>query len=157
MNTEDWIFDYTTQAIEWLNPVVFLAGLAIAVWAFRRCHKRGYLVIAIYFAVCVFTLLALPSLKRALSIHQAPHYSGQIRQKLDAAIQEATHKVLAEAGQPYGMPQTHKVHFPLAPMILVAGLWLLAKREPENQAGQATHTPTEAKPASSDVNSALTH
>jgi arginine exporter protein ArgO len=62
MNTGDWMFYYGTRAVEWLNPIVYLVGLGIAVWAFRHCHKWGYLVVAAYFALVVFSLLAMPSI-----------------------------------------------------------------------------------------------
>ena len=150
MNTGDWIFYYATQAVEWLNPVVYLVGLGIAIWAFRRCRKCGYLVVAIYFALCVFTSLAMPSINRAIRSHQAPDYDAQTRQKVDAAVQQAVDKVLAEAGRPHGVPAKRTVHFAFGQIILVAGLWLLAKREPKNTAEQVTedtNTPNDKQPS----------
>ena len=150
MNTGDWIFYYATRAIEWLNPVVYLVGLVIAVWAFRRCCKCGYLVVAVYFALSAFTLLAMPSINRAIRAHQAPDYDAQTRQKIDAAVHDAIYKVLAEEGRPYGVPARRTVRFPFGPTILVAGLWLLAKREPKNPAEQATedtNTPNDKQPS----------
>jgi hypothetical protein len=150
MNTGDWIFYYATQAVEWLNPVVYLVGLGVAVWAFRRCHKCGYFVVAIYFAFCAFAVLAMPSINRAIRAHRAPDYSAETRQKIDAAVQDATRKVLAEAGHPEGIPSKRKVHFPFGPILLVAGLWLLARCEPQNPAEQVTedtNTPNDKQPS----------
>ena len=134
MNTGDWIFYYATQAGEWLNPVVYLAGLGVAIWAFRRCRKPGYLVVAVYFALSVFTLLMMPSIDRAIRAHRPPDYSAQTQQKINVAVQDAINKVLAEEGRPDGVPGKRNVHFSFGPIILVAGLWLLAKREPQNPA-----------------------
>jgi hypothetical protein len=143
MNTGDWIFYYATQTVEWLNPIVSLVGLVIAIWAFRRCRKWGYLMVAFYFALSVFTLLAMPSINRAIRAHQAPDYDAQVEQKINVAITEAVDKVLAEEGRPYGIPAQRTIHFPFGPMILVAGLWLLAKREPHSRAEQVTTTPND--------------
>jgi hypothetical protein len=142
MNTGDWIYYYLTQSVEWLNPIVYLVGFGIAVWAFRRCRKCGYLVVAVYFALSVFTLLAMPSINRAIRTNRPPDYSTQTQQKINAAVQEAINKVLAEEGRPHGVPQKRTIHFPFGPIILVAGLWLLARREPQNPAEQVTGTTT---------------
>ena len=142
MNTGDWIFYYATQTVEWLNPLVSLVGLIIAVWAFRRCRKWGYLVVAIYFALSAFMLLAMPSINRAIRAHRSPDYSAETQGKIAAAINEAVQKVLTEEGCPYGIPMQRTIHFPFGPMLLVAGLWLLAKREPDKRAEQAAQVAT---------------
>jgi hypothetical protein len=150
MNTGDWIIDFSTQAVEWLNPAVYLVGLLVTVWAFRRCRKCGYLVIAIYFAFCVFTVLAMPSINRAIRAHRPPHYSSETQQKIDVAVQDATRKVLAEAGHSEGISTTRTVRFPFGPIILVAGIWLLAKREPQNPGElvtEASNTPNDKQPS----------
>src|SRR5690349_24307877 len=148
MTAADSIFYYATQAIEWLNPVVYLFGLGIALWAFRRCRRWGYLVVAAYFALCVFSLVAMPSINRAIRAHQAPDYDAQTRQKIDAAVQLAVDKVLADEGRPHGVPAKQTVHFPFGPILLVIGLWFLASGETQrpNKALQATA----AAPASCD-------
>jgi hypothetical protein len=124
-----WMFRFLVDAVEWLNPAVCVVGLGIAVWAFLRCRKWGYLVVTIYFALSVFTLLAMPSINRVIRAHGAPDYSAQTQQKIDAAVQEAIHKVLVEDGHPYGIPKKRTIRFPFGPILLVVGLWLLARRE----------------------------
>jgi hypothetical protein len=138
MNTGDWIFYYTIRAVEWLNPIVCFIGLVISIWAFRRCRKCGYFIIAIYFAFSVFTLVALPAINRAIRAHRPPDYSAQTQQKIDAAVKDAVQKVLAEDGYSHGVPQKRTIHFPFGSIILVVGLWLLAKREPQNQVEKVT-------------------
>jgi hypothetical protein len=149
MNTGDWIFYYATQAVEWLTPLVYLVGLGIAIWAFRRCRKCGYLVIAIYFALCIFMVLVMPSINRAMRAHRQPDYSAETRQKIDAAVQDATRKVLAEAGHPEGITSKRTIHFPFGSILLVVGLWLLAKGEPQSPAApvtDTTNTPNDKQP-----------
>jgi hypothetical protein len=121
----DSMFYYCIKAVEWLNPAVYLLGLCIAVWAFLRCRKCGYLVVAIYFALSVFSLVAMPVIRA----HQAPDYDAQTRQKIDTAAQQAVDKVLAEEGRPHGVPAKRAVHFPFGPILLVVGLWLVARHE----------------------------
>jgi hypothetical protein len=125
MTTGDTIYYYATQAIEWLNPMVYLFGLGIALWAFRRRRKWGYLLVAVYFALAVFSLLAMPSINRAVPAPEVPADDAQTRQKIAAAVQ----KVLLEEGRPEGIPRMRTIHFPVGPIILVAGLWLVAKHD----------------------------
>src|SRR5688572_978543 len=132
MNTGNWIINYAIQASEWMKPLILLVGLVVAAWGFRRSHKWGYLLVGAYFALYAFLLVAMPSINRALQARQAPDDDAQVRQRIDAAISAAVDKVLAEEGRPYGVPAMRTLHFPVGEMILVAGLWLLAKREPCN-------------------------
>ena len=143
-----WMFRFFTDAVGWLNPIVYLVGLGIAICAFLRCRKWGYLVVAAYFAFVVFSLLAMPSINRALRAHRPPDISEQTQQKIDAAVQEAIHKVLVEEGHPEGISGKRTIRFPFGPILLVFGLWLVARREPHrsNNSLQATA----AAPSSSD-------
>jgi hypothetical protein len=78
----DWIF-YAVGATKWLNTAVFLVGLGIAVWAFLRCHKWGYLLMAFYFALVLFSLLVMPSINRAIAAHRPPDISEETQKKID--------------------------------------------------------------------------
>jgi|ERR1035441_3277016 hypothetical protein len=142
MTTGDSIFYYAFKAVEWLNPVVYLIGLCVAVWAFRRCRKWGYLVVATYFVFALFSLLAMPSINRAIRAHRPPDYSAQTQQKIDAAVQEAVHKVLVEEGRPEGIPQRRTVGIPFGQILLVLGLWLVARRETHRPNTALEPTPT---------------
>lgn len=126
-----WIFSFLFEAIKWLYPIVLILGLVIAVSAFSRCRKRGYLVIALYFALCVFSQFAMPSINREIQAHRKPDISEQTQQKIDAAVKQAVDKVYAEEGHPV-MLAKKTVYFPFGPIILAAGLWLIARREPQN-------------------------
>lgn len=133
MTTGDWLFYYVTEAVKWLEPVLYAVGLVVAVRSFRHCRRRGYIVLALYFGLCIFSVLAMPHINRAIRSRRAPDISEQTRQKIDEAVRQATERVLEEAGHPivYG---THHVSFPLGPLVLVAGVWLLARREPRKEA-----------------------
>jgi hypothetical protein len=118
------------ELVNWLNPIVFILGLGIAVWAFSRCRKRGYLVIAFYFALCIFNLLAMPSISRAIQAHRTPDISEQTQKKFDEAIQQAIHQVVEQDGHPYVPVVTlPAIRLPLISIVLVVGLWFIAKRE----------------------------
>ena len=133
MNTGDWIFYYGTQMINWLNPLVAIIGLCIALRAFLRSRKCGYLVVAVYFLLTVFTLLAMPSINRAMRAHRAPEVSAQTQQTIDAADKQAGDQTIVPADHPVVTAKRH-VRFPFGQIILVIGLWLLARHEPKSPA-----------------------
>jgi len=119
---------YLLRAIDWLNPLVHLVGGLIAFRTFLRCRKNGYLVVAFYFFLATFTLAVMPSIRRAMAERRVPDVSEEIEKKMHAAMMEAADKVLEEAGHP---PQvaTMNINFPLGPILLVTGLWMIAKTE----------------------------
>jgi len=81
----------------------------------------------------------MPYIKRAIPSRSAPDISEQTREKIDAAVQQAIDRVLQEEGQIYAPPEVRRYSFPLGPMVLVLGLWLIAKRDiDEHQAKQST-------------------
>lgn len=124
-----WMFRFFVEAIAWINPIVHLIGLGIAVWAYLRSRKWGYLAIAIYFALAVFSLLVLPPINRAIRAHRPPDIDQQTQQKIEAAVKEAVDKVRKEQGYPV-ITAKRNVRFPFGPILLVFGLWLLASHEP---------------------------
>jgi len=125
---EEMMMHYIVKVIGWLNPVVHLAGLLVATWAFHRCRKRGYLVVATFFALAVFSLLAMPTINRIIAERRAPDISMQTQEKMNQAMHEAMQRVLEEEGHPPIVAE-RRVDFPLGPILLVLGLWLIAKRE----------------------------
>lgn len=134
MNTNDiphagWMLQLSLGALQWLGLVVYLVGLGVAIWAFRRSLKCGYLVIAIYFAVAALWLVFAVPVWRAIHANDAPGISQQTQQKIDAAEKNAANKVLAEAGHPPIYTVTKRVNLPVGPVALVVGVWLLARRE----------------------------
>jgi len=118
------------HAIEWLNPVVQAVGLAVAIWAFRSCRKLGYLVVAFYFALALFSLLVMPTINRAIRERRGSDISEQTQQKINVAVQQTIDRVMSEEGHPV-MPakMTIRHYFPFGSIILVAGLWLIARQD----------------------------
>ena len=86
----------------------------------RRC---------ILFALSVFSLLAMPSINRAIHANRPPDISTQTQQKIDAAVKEAVDQVLMQEGHPV-VAAKQTIRFPFGPMVLVFGLWLVSRREP---------------------------
>ena len=123
------------------NPLVQIIGLGIAVWAFLRSRKRGYLVVAIYFTLAVFSLLVLPPINRVIRAHHPPDVSEQTEQKINAAEEEAGNKVLADEGHPVLIAKQN-VRFPFGSVILVFGSWLVARRELGVQTPSSAQEPT---------------
>jgi hypothetical protein len=108
----DWIYALLTLD-PYLNAFILLIGL----------------VIAGYFVYVLFSVYALPSIERAIRDQHPSDISEQTRQKLQAAIQQDTDRILAEAGHP-SHPVVHRtIHLPFGTIILATGLWFLAKRE----------------------------
>ena len=127
------------RAVEWLDPIVHLIGLGVAAWAFLRCRKRGYVVVAIYFALAVFSLVAMPGINRMLAQRRTPDLSEQTKQKMNQAMHEAMERVLDEAGH-LPIAADMNVNFPLGPILLVTGLWLIARRERATEPPAAPHS-----------------
>ena len=120
---------YILQALDWLEPLTFALGTVVGFWTFRRCRKVGYLVVAIYFCLAVFSLLALPRIKAELRARQTPTQSEETQRKVSAAVSEAVDRVMREEGAQPGAAERH-IRFPFGPLVLVLGVWLLARREP---------------------------
>jgi len=120
---------YILQALDWLQPLALAFGAVVGFWAFRRSRKVGYLVVAIYFCLAVFSQLALPRIKAELNARRTPTLSEQTERKIDAAVSEAIDRVMREEGVPFRtVAFNHRINF--GPLVLVLGVWLLARREP---------------------------
>ncbi|HMO52023.1 MAG TPA: hypothetical protein PKE26_17135 [Kiritimatiellia bacterium] len=127
---------YLYELIDWLNPLVHIVGLGIAVWAYKISLKWGYLAFVAYFILVIFSLVAMPHINRVLAERRAPDINEIVRQEINAEVDKAIERVLQKHGLDHTGPGTVTVYFPFGPLILVAGLWLIAKREkgtePEN-------------------------
>lgn len=123
-----WMWQFVTEAGQWLEPLIYLVGLAISVWAFRRCRKRGYLVIAAYFALVFLWLIGGVTIFKAMAPDQTPGVSEETQQEINAAVKQATDKVLAEHGYRIVSHQ-QRIYFPVGAFVLTVGVWLLARSE----------------------------
>jgi hypothetical protein len=83
----------------------------------------------------------LPPLNRAYREYQAPHYSQQTQNEIQTAVDQAIKKVIAEKGF-HPQPVIRNIYFPFGSILLVAGLWLVARREPHRPNTALEPTPT---------------
>jgi hypothetical protein len=117
---------YLLRSIEWLNPIIYLAGLIICIWAYKNCRKCGYLILAIYFFIVSADLIFGPTIRRALAERS------QNKSQLSAEAEKQYQQEFLALNQKYfpsGRTASYKIGFPLGPIILVAGVWMLAKRD----------------------------
>ena len=140
MTIADWTFYCATEAAKWLNTAVYLVGLGIALWAFLRSRKRAYLAVALFFGLVLVEWHVWPPISHAIYVHRTPV---TIQQKNNADFQQAVDDVVAKAGHPVS---TYRTNIQIAPMVLVFGLWLLARLEPERH---RPNKPAAAIPAAS--------
>jgi hypothetical protein len=137
---------YLLQALDWLEPLTVAVGAGVGFWAFRRCRKIGYLIVTVYFCLAVFSLVALPRIKAEMRARQAPTVTEETERKINAAVSEAIDRVMSEEGAQPGAAE-RSIRFPLGPLLLVLGIWLLARREPRVQKnGMVSDTPTHEHP-----------
>jgi hypothetical protein len=133
-------FHYVVSAISWLEPITILLGLGISVWAFRRCRKRGYLLIGAYFALWFFSITILPSIKQHIRAKDSQYErSRETQDKINAlhmAHLTAIDDVLLEAGQQPRHYDERSIDFNLGLLLLVLGLWFIARRETSLQQTQ---------------------
>jgi hypothetical protein len=132
MTIGDWTFYYATEAAKWLNTVVYLVGLGIALWAFLRCRRRGYFVVALFFALVLFAWHVWPPISHAIYVHRTP-----------IEVQQTDE---VQARERHSTPAPYRIDIQIAPMVLVFGLWLLARREPEYHQPNTALEPTATAP-----------
>jgi hypothetical protein len=123
-----WMFQLLAETAQWLRVIVYLIGLGIAIWAFHRSRKCGYLIFAIYFALTALWLIVAVPVWRAIHAHDPPDTYEQTRQQIDETQRVPTDSVPTETGHPM-IPDRRRVYFPFGPILLVVGVWLLATRE----------------------------
>jgi hypothetical protein len=128
--TSDSAVYFVVRASEWLNPIVHLIGLAVCVWAYRVCRKRAYLVVAAYFLLAAGGLLFGPMIKRTLA-ERSPALeplSAEAEQRYQEEFMALCEKYYPSTGEmPALRAHPIDIEFPLGPIILVSGLWMLAK------------------------------
>jgi len=107
----------------WINPVVHLAGLVVAVWAYSVSRKRGYILIALYFLLAVISLTVIPAINGARRRHWQAEHSVQT-QADEAYFREM--RLLDQKYPHIHAPMVANIPIPLGAAILVVGLWVLA-------------------------------
>jgi len=103
--------------------IIYILGLVVSVRAFLRCRKRGYLLIGAWFAFAVFQMTVLPVI-----MHQ--------RERLTTPVERAEDKnELVDVASENEVRNTMLYYLVmsvvngLSLLLLVSGLWLIARRE----------------------------
>ena len=125
---------FAIKAIGWIGPICYLLGAVISVWAFRRCRKRGYLLLGGYFALCVFQLTLSPAIHRHIRLREFEGYEpteldrqlSELEYKKNELISDAIENGDRDAMRHY---PTNDSYVPLEPIIWLLALWLIARRE----------------------------
>jgi len=125
--------------LKWWDTAVFLTGLAVAVWAFRRCRKRAWLVVGAYFALALFAWHVWPPIRNAIYACPIPPPTEQVD---NAAKQKTLSQAFAEAKNLPPPVAIYRISVQVGPVVLVWGLWLLARREPEHHRPDKLPPPT---------------
>ncbi|HUI07330.1 MAG TPA: hypothetical protein VL486_10040 [Verrucomicrobiae bacterium] len=135
MQIPDWLGYKALRVFLLLNPLIYVAGLAISIWAWRATRKTGYIIVALYFVLAVLGKSFLPFLRVTSDSPRTVALTPQQQQEYTREM-TATDKRYFPAGHPV----TRTVVFPLGSLVLVAGLWVLAKRDVKHHAELTTST-----------------
>jgi hypothetical protein len=130
MTPPDSAFDLGIKAVHWLNPLVYIVGVAVGAWAYWLSRKLGYLVVTAYFLLVVCSVFIGPAINRMIATRWDTQRQSEISpQAHEQFIKE--YSALLQKYYPPGnsAPATININFPFGPIILVSGLWMLARRE----------------------------
>ena len=123
------------RIVNWLfyseHVVVYAIGLAVCVWAYRKHRATGYLLLAAYFLFSLSTLTILPVITNVQRCAWFAHH--QLSPATDKAYSEES-LALYKKYYPAGFPPNFSRWVPELPIVLIVGLWLVARREPRKDA-----------------------
>jgi len=124
------VFDVGLKVVHWLNPLVYVVGVALGAWAYWLSRKLGYLLVTAYFLLVVCSVFIGPAVNRMI----ATRWDTQRRSELSPQAHEQFIKEYSALLQKYyppgsSAPATISLNLPFGPIILVSGLWMLGKRE----------------------------
>jgi len=135
----DWAFYYFVETARLLDPLVQLIGLGISIWAYRMTRKVGYLIVAAYFFLATCSLTIIPAIRHALYERRHPRTELSVEEQA-----QYTSELMALQWKyfPSGPPPAGQLNisFPFGSILLVTGIWLLAKCEARQSTGQITRT-----------------
>jgi hypothetical protein len=125
------MFEAGIKAVHWLNPLVYVVGLAVGAWAYWLSRKRGYLLVTVYFLFAVCSTFIVPAINRAMAAHWNTQHHSQLSPEAHEQFIKEYSALLRNYYPPENsQPAQINIEFPFGPIILVLGLSLLAKREP---------------------------
>ncbi len=118
-------------AIDWLCPFVHFLGFIVAAGAFRKCGKKGYIIIALYFALVLFSHLAMPRINRIIAKKREENSSQETEIRLDEKIRKVQQEFWEDENNQPSI-YVRNLNFPFGSILLVSGLWLIARNEKNN-------------------------
>lgn len=129
---------YLYKIIPFIYPALYFSGLGITIWAYRVSRKYGYLIIAAYFFLALFSLFAMPFINRIFANRYIYNVKEVSKQEMNSEIDQEISQELQndELGHKVSVPAIRQLYFQLGPIILVAGLWLVVKKEKKCQVWQ---------------------
>ncbi len=141
MTLPDSAYNEGVKAIQWLNPLVYIVGAAVGALAYRLSRKLGFLLVTAYFLLAVCSVFIGPSLNRMI----ATRWDTQRQSEISPQAHEQFIKEYSTLFQKYypaerSAPAKININFPFGQIILVSGLWLLAKRELKRTSEQGAGT-----------------
>jgi hypothetical protein len=130
MTPLDSLFGGVFKAVHWLNPLVYIVGVAVCLWSFWLSRKRGHLFVAAYFLLAVFSVLIVPTINRLKESRWDERRQSEISPEAHERFMKE-YSALVQKYYPPGNPAPGRanIDIPFGPIILVSGLWMLAKRE----------------------------
>jgi hypothetical protein len=129
----DWGSHYLIVAVRWLDPLLQLIGLGISIWAYRVSRKAGYLIVAAYFFLAACSLTVIPKIRHALYQRRHPpiEISREMQEKYASELMALSQKYYPSDLRPV---ERLNINFPLGSILLITGIWLLAKDEAKRSA-----------------------
>lgn len=130
MTLSDSAFNLGIKAVQSLTLFVYIVGVAVGAWAYWRSRKAGYLLVTTYFLLAVGGALLVPALNRMIE----SRWGTQRQSEISPQAHEQFVKEYAALLQKYyppgnAAPATINIKFSFGPIILVVGVWMLARRE----------------------------
>ena len=123
-------FDACTRVVHWLNPLVYIVGVAVGAWAYWISRKLGYFLVATYFLLALCTGFIVPAFNRMMATRWDTQQQSELSPQAHEQFENEYSALLQKYYPPgHSTPATINIIFPFGPIILVSGLWLLASRE----------------------------
>ena len=64
MTLIDSAFDYGIKVVQWLDPLVYVVGVAVGAWAYWLSRKLGHLLVTAYFLLVLCSVFIVPAINR---------------------------------------------------------------------------------------------
>jgi hypothetical protein len=130
----------------WLDPLVYVTGIAVTIWAYILSRKLGYLFVAVYFLLALWSTSLEPALNRMRTTQWDAQRETEISPEAHAQFMQEYSALLQKYYPPNtAAPATISLRFPFGPVLLVFALWTLANLE-SRKIGEQSPTPSSQSP-----------